>query len=51
MDQAGHRSVQMVRRHIGGATLFCGNSSGKLGLSEEVVVRKNPVVALVTISI
>ena len=32
MNQTGHRSVQMVRRHIPDGSLFRENSAGKLGL-------------------
>jgi hypothetical protein len=32
MSQTGHRSVQMVRRHIRDGSLFRENSAGKLGL-------------------
>ena len=32
MNQTGHRSVQMVRRHIREGSLFRENSAGKLGL-------------------
>jgi integrase len=32
MNQTGHRSVQMVRRHIRDGSFFRENSAGKLGL-------------------
>jgi hypothetical protein len=32
MNQAGHRSVQIVRRYIRDGSLFRENSAGKLGL-------------------
>jgi integrase len=32
MKRTGHRSVQMVRRYIRDASMFRGNSGGRLGL-------------------